>query len=298
MNVILKFLGSRGKAAMEEIISTKVKDHAVPDDLSFQGDLAYAGADGTSLAADVYRPKDTSSDPLPIAVFVHGGGFFVGSRKSNQAYAELLAQRGYVVFIPEYRLIDEGDGLNAIADVCAGLTYLKDHASELGGDLTRLLVIGESAGAFLALYATALAHSPWLRETLGVNAPELSVRGLASFGGMLYTANNDPLGLVYRRDLFGERLDDETFKALVNPEDPRIEMRLPHVLQVTSNADFLKSYTLRYNKALSVVGHPHRLIYFQKGKELTHAFPSLKPELPQSREVLRELDAWFRGLCA
>ena len=83
---------------------------------------------------------------------------------------------------------------------------------------------------------------------------------------------------------------------LMNPENPRIESSLPPVLQVASGADFLKSYTLRYNDALTLAGHEHRLIYFKDGKELTHAFPSLHPELPQSAEVLGWLDAWFKGL--
>lgn len=296
MNPVLKYLGTKGKERMAEVISTQSSEHPLPDDVVYFGDLSYNGSDGALLAADVYRPKDTSADPLPIAVFVHGGGLFVGSRKANREYAELVAQRGYVVFVPEYRLIDVADGISEISDVCAGFSYLKEHATEFGGDLSRILVIGESAGGFLALYATALLRSPLLQQMLGIEAPELSVRALASFGGMLYTAGIDPIGLVYRRDMYGERLSDERFKVLLNPEDPRVELFLPPVLQVTSGSDFLKSYTLRYNKALATVGHAHRLIYYKKGKELTHAFPSLRPELPESKEVLTELDAWFRKL--
>ena len=296
MNPVLQWLGTNGKARMAELISTEAAEHPLPDDLVFLGDLAYEGQGGTKLEADVYRPKDTSGDPLPIAVFVHGGGLFVGSRKSNRTFVELLAERGYVVFVPEYRLINETDGIGSIADVCAGLSYLNAHANELGGDLTRVLVIGESAGAFLSLYATALIGSPLLQEALGIESPELPVHALAFFGGMLYTANTDPIGLVYRRDMYGERLNDESFMELMNPEDPRVESMLPPVFQVTSGDDFLKSYTLRYNGALAMAGHDHRLIYFENGKELTHAFPSLRPELPQSLEVLNELDAWFKGL--
>ncbi len=293
MNPVLKWLGTKGKSRVVELVSTKAVEHSTSSDLTYLFDLTYKGADGASLAADVYRPADASADPLPIAVFVHGGGLFVGNRKANREYAELLAKRGYVVFVPDYRLIDEVDGSHSIGDVCACLAYVEAHAEELGGDLSRVFVIGESAGAYLALYATALTDSAWLREALGVDAPELSVRGLACFAGMLYTTGNDPIGLVYRRDLYGEHLHDETFMALMDPENPRIERHLPPVLQVTSGADFLKSYTLRYNRALTMAGHVHRLIYYKKGKELTHGFPSLKPNLPQSREVLDELDTWF-----
>ena len=294
MNLVLKFLGTKGKGLMEKVISTEATEHPLPDDLILIEDLDYVGSDGAPLAADVYRPKSTSADPLPIAVFVHGGGLFVGSRKANRTYSELLAERGYVVFVPEYRLIDETDGVGSIADVCAGLSFLK--AVDLGGDLSRVLIIGESAGGLLALYATALLGSPLLQKALGIAAPDLHARALACFGGMLYTANIDPLGLVYRRDMYGERLSDKKFMELMNPENPRVESYLPPVLQVTSGADFLKSYTLRYNKALAMAGHDHRLIYYKDGKDLKHAFPSLRPDLPQSKEVLDALDAWFKGL--
>ena len=296
MNPVLKYLGTSGKTRMEKIISTEVKAHPLPDDLVCFSDLVFKGSDEASLALDIYRPKDMSADPLPIAFFVHGGGLFVGDRKSNCAYAELLAERGYVVFVPDYRLIDQTDALGSIADVCTSLSFMKALATELGGDLSRILVIGESAGGYLALYATALTNSPQLQEAFGIKAPDLSVRGFASFGGMLYTTGIDPLGLVYRRDMYGERLYDEGFMELMNPENPRVETNLPPVLQVTSGADFLKSYTLRYNEALTMAGHDHRLIYYKDGKDLKHAFPSLRPDLPQSKEVLDELDAWFRRL--
>ncbi len=281
---------------MAKLISTQEKEHPLPDDLSLVEDLAYKGPDGASLALDVYRPKNASADPLPIAVFVHGGGLFVGSRKANRTYAELLAQRGYVVFSLEYRLLDKADGIGEISDVCAGLSYVKDHAAEFGGDLTHVFVIGESAGGFLSLYATALLNSPLMQEKFGIKAPELSVRGLACFGGMLYTARFDIIGLVYRGDMYGKRLKDESFKELLDPENPRVETKLPPVLQVTSGADFLKTYTLRFNNALTLAGHDHRLIYYKDGEKLTHAFPSLQPNLLQSREVLDELDAWFKKL--
>lgn len=296
MNFILKYLSTSGKERIAKVISTQAEEHPLPDNLICLEDLAYTGPDGASLAADVYRPKDKFADPLPIAVFVHGGGLFVGSRKANRAYAELVAQRGYVVFIPEYRLVEETDALGSISDVCAGLSFLKTKAAELGGDLTRILMIGESAGGFLALYATALANSPRLQEAFGIEGSGVSPRALASFGGMLYTAGFDPVGLVYRRTLYGNRLDNEAFMGLMDPAHPSVETRLPPVFQVASGSDFLKSYTLRYNEALTLAGHEHRLVFYKTGKELVHAFPSLHPELPQSAEVLDELDAWFRKL--
>ena len=296
MSPAVQWLGTKSKDIMDRVMTAKASGRLLPAGLVCIDDVSYEGPDGTPLVADVYRPKDSSADPLPIVVFVHGGGLFVGTRKTNREYAELMAERGYVVFVLEYRVLEETDAVGEIADVCAGLSYLASHASEFGGDLTRVLINAESAGSFPALYATAVLGSVYLQEVFGIHAPELCVRGLACFGGMLYTTSDDPFGFVYHRAAYGELLRDKDFMELMNPEDPRVESSLPSVLQVTSGADFLKAHTLRYDEALERAGHDHRLIYYEEGAELTHAFPSLRPELPQSKEVLDGLDAWFRGL--
>lgn len=296
MSPAVQWLGTKSKDILDKAMTAKARERSLPVGLVCVDDISYEGPDGTPLVADVYRPKDSSADPLPIVVFVHGGGLFVGSRKTNREYAELMAERGYVVFVPEYRVLEEADGIGSIADICAGLSFLVSHASEFGGDLARILINAESAGSFPALYATAVVGSAYLQEAFGIQTPELHVRGLACFGGMLYTTSDDPFGLVYHRAVYGDRLRDKDFMELMNPEDSRVESSLPSVLQVTSGTDFLKSHTLRYDEVLERAGHDHRLIYYDEGQELTHAFPSLRPELPQSKEVLNELDAWFRGL--
>ena len=296
MNFVLKYLSTAGKERMAKVISADATAHPLRDDIIYREDLTYEGAGGVQLAADIYLPLEKPEEPLPIAVFVHGGGLFVGDRKANRLFAELLAERGYAVVVPEYRLIDKADLIDEVSDVCAAFTFVKTHASEFDGDLSRVYIIGESAGALLSLYATALLKSPLLQEAFGIEAPELSARAFASFGGMLYTNRFDLLGLVYRRDLYGERRHDESFMALMDPANPSVEMYLPPVFQVTSGEDFLESYTLRFNQELTIAGHDHRLIFYKEGEKLTHAFPSLQPELPQSKEVLEELDAWFRKL--
>mgnify|MGYP002627063347 CR=1 FL=1 len=83
----------------------------------------------------------------------------------------------------------------------------------------------------------------------------------------------------------------------MDPEHSAVVSALPPVLLTSSGADFLKSYTLRYAKALQTREHPCELLYYPKGKDLTHAFPSLRPELPESRDALERILDWMQGLC-
>ncbi|MBQ6361254.1 MAG: alpha/beta hydrolase [Lachnospiraceae bacterium] len=296
MNPVLKYLSTNARKRVSQIISASDVQHEVPAGLTEIPDLTYSGHNGALLAADVYRPKDPGPGRLPVIVMIHGGGLFVGSRKSSRIFCENMAQRGFLVFAPEYRLLDEADGIEAAGDICDGLSFVADSLDSLGGDPDRIFVIGESAGAFLALYASAAASSLKIRRAFGVPDHGLSVRGLVCFGGMFYTAGRDVIGAVYKKDIFGKRRKDKAFMTLIDPEKEEVTGSLPPVLLVSSKADFLRSYTLRYRKALKAAGHECRLLYFREGKELTHAFPSLKPHLDESRKVMDVAAAWFRKL--
>jgi len=84
---------------------------------------------------------------------------------------------------------------------------------------------------------------------------------------------------------------------LMDPEHAAVVSALPPMLLTSSGADFLKSYTLRYAKALQAQGHPCELLYYPSGKALTHAFPSLRPELPESQDALECILDWMQKLC-
>jgi AraC-like DNA-binding protein len=121
-----------------------------------------------------------------------------------------LAKRGYVVFVPEYRLIDKTDGIGAIADVCAGLSFLRALATDLGGNLARLLVIGESAGGLLALYATALTGSPFLQEAFGIGQSFSAERYLPA------SHSFEPVSILDRRRAASSALEMEDGSILVS----------------------------------------------------------------------------------
>ena len=296
MNLILKWLHANApKHIPPSLRGEAARD--MPADVEEHTDIPYCGGGGTPLAADVYRPvQDTAAGPLPTAVMVHGGGLFAGSRKINRVFCEMLAQRGFLVFSLEYRQIDEADACGAIADVCAGFDFVRGAMEAYGGDPARVCVIGESAGAFLSLYATALARSETLSEALNCPLPKLRPAALVLISGMLYTTRRDLLGMIYRKDLYGAHRRERAFMARMDPEHPEVVAALPPVLATSSRGDFLRKYTLRYAGALESAGHPCELLYYPQGKKLGHAFPSLHPFLPESGEVMTRMTSWLQAL--
>ena len=132
---------------------------AFPDGASAQFDLAYASIAGfRPLTLDIYTPRPSTS-LLPLVLFVHGGGWNSGDSRHALPFADFprvlaaLAAQGYVVASINYRLSQEAHFPAALQDVKTAIRWLRGHASNYGGDNTRLAVWGVSAGGQLAAMA-------------------------------------------------------------------------------------------------------------------------------------------------
>ena len=267
--------------------------HKVPDGVLEYLDMPFQGAGGVPLAVDIFRAKARDLRPLPVVIMIHGGGLVVGTRKLSRTFCEKLAARGFLVFAPEYRRLTETDVFQEIGDVAAALASVSGMLAEYGGDPDRVTIVSESAGSFVSVYAVAAMGSPALRKAFGLPEVSLRVRALACFSGFFYTARRDLPGLVYGRMMFGKKRKESSFRRYLDPECPDVMDRLPPVFLAGSDADFLKSYTKRYAAALRSAGHSCKLVYYEGNKKLTHAFPALKPDLPESRNVMDQLVDWI-----
>jgi len=118
---------------------------------------------------DVYLPP--AAQAAPILFMVHGGGWYTGD-KARGAVIENKARhwlsQGYILVSSNYRLLPDADPLTQAGDVAQALAAVQRAASGWGGDATRTLLMGHSAGAHLVALinsdprlASAVAH-PWL----------------------------------------------------------------------------------------------------------------------------------------
>lgn len=115
--------------------------------------LAIPAPDGTPLPARLYadRALTASEAPLPALLYLHGGGFVVGSLDTHDSLCRQLARRsGGAVLALAYRLAPEHRFPVAVDDSRAALRWLHAHAAALGLDPARLAIGGDSAGGTLA----------------------------------------------------------------------------------------------------------------------------------------------------
>jgi acetyl esterase len=121
------------------------------NDIEVLSDLEYLPTGLQEHRLDVYRPRHRGAKPLPVVFYVHGGGFRVLSKETHWLMAQKYAQAGYVVFTINYRLAPRWKYPAALEDVFSAWQWVLSHGADFGGDVSRVVVAGESAGANLAV---------------------------------------------------------------------------------------------------------------------------------------------------
>lgn len=106
-------------------------------------------SDAGPIRCECYAPP--GNGPKPMMLYVHGGGFVVG-RSEDTAYitSRIAAENNVVVVSVNYRWAPEWPFPAGLDDCMAVLRWLRDKGAEIGGDASRLLVCGDSAGGNLA----------------------------------------------------------------------------------------------------------------------------------------------------
>lgn len=98
---------------------------------------------------DVWLPAPFQGKS-PVVFYVHGGGFTFGSKDTHRIVGKILADRGYLTFMINYRLAPKYPYPASIEDACHALCWVWDHLEHFGGDPERFVIAGESAGGNLA----------------------------------------------------------------------------------------------------------------------------------------------------
>jgi acetyl esterase/lipase len=107
----------------------------------------------------IYWPPVEQHNDLPVVVYYHGGGWCIGDLDTHDhiARAHAVGTEAIVVSV-DYRLAPEHPYPQGVEDAWAALQWIGERAAELGGDPSRIAVVGDSAGGNLAAVVALMAR--------------------------------------------------------------------------------------------------------------------------------------------
>ncbi|OBX17799.1 alpha/beta hydrolase [Erythrobacter sp. QSSC1-22B] len=154
---------------------------------------------------DLYRPKAWRAGQagLPIVVFLYGGSWQEGGRGGYEFVARAFADAGFLVAVPDYRLVPEVRFPAFLEDSAAAVRWVRANATRFGGDPDRIVIVGHSAGAYNA--AMLALDDRWLGED------RQALRGLVGLAGPYDFL---PLDTAVTVDAFGQERDLESTQPI------------------------------------------------------------------------------------
>jgi acetyl esterase len=251
----------------------------------------------SGLFARVYTPP-RAEGPLPVLVYLHGGGWVAGSVATHDPFCRLLGGAAEVIIASiEYRMAPEHPYPAAVDDTLTAVQWADQHAEQWGGDVTRLALGGDSAGANLAavaanrLFATAGKHP--LRALLLL----YPVTDSPQAGHPSYVENATGYGLEANIMCWFW----QQYAPGVSPADPDVSPlqlhklpALPPTLVTTAEYDVLRDEGLAYAQKLEVAGVAVTRLH---APDMHHNFPvhpGTVARFPQCDAALAQIAGWLR----
>lgn len=235
----------------------------------------------------VYRPADDSDTPLPMVVFIHGGGWAVGDLDTYDGIARRhVVGADAIVVSVDYRLAPEHPYPAAVDDAWAATQWVAEHAAELGGDPDRLAVAGDSAGGNLAAVVSQLARDAGgpriLFQLLWYPATTFDT-SLPSFTENAHAPILDVDGCKGCTRWYIGDLDTSDMPATLAPARAKDLTGLPPAYIAVAGHDPLRDDGMRYAELLSAAGVPVEL---DNAETLVHGYAGYDGVVPAATEAV------------
>ena len=214
--------------------------------------------DGWDLTAEIYVPM--GDGPFPVILYMHGGGWCVGSTAGVRRKTMRLAEHGFVIVNLDYSLAPERPFPNAPEDVVYAARWITQNIDRFGGDGGNLVISGDSAGANLS----AAAMHVLIGDGDAVDGGDLAGVGVKLAGALLYYGvfdfplmTSEPLSnLSWVEVAFNQAYLGPNFLAhhrdpLVSPIFSRHLADFPPCYLVCGDEDSLLGNTLAMTRALA-----------------------------------------------
>ena len=149
---------------------------------------------GKFTCGDIYYAPSKKRGRYPIFVNIHGGGFVAGDKKHRRAFAEYIADKGYFVFNVNHRLAPKYPFPAGIEDALNALNFVLTLADKYELDTNKIIISGDSAGAYYAAAALCSIYDKSFQDKLNLPVFNGKIKAFASFCGLF-----DPLKSMWKK---------------------------------------------------------------------------------------------------
>jgi acetyl esterase len=248
-------------------------------------DISIPGPVGL-MAARLYRPNEGSD--LPILVYLHGGGWVMGTLDTLDETCRTLANAaGCLVLSIDYPLAPENKFPVPVEGAHAAFNWTVEHAAELGGDPQRVAIGGDSAGANLSAAVCLKARDE------GTAAPLMQ---LLVYPATVYRFDlpsmieNADLGLMNKTAIgqmwdYYMRAPEDAQNPYLAPANAQSHASLPPALVITGEHDPLRDDGLEYVKLLEKAGTP---VDSKLYPGVLHGFWGIPSTVRRGREAIED----------
>ena len=254
--------------------------------------------DGAILKLDVYHPQKVK-EPLPVIFSIHGGGYFYGDKELYRFYTMNLAERGFCVVNIDYRLSPENRFPAAIEDIFDALCWVGEDILKYNGNSSKIMLIGDSAGAQLASQFGALYSNKDYAALYGFTFPDsIKIVALSLACGFYDLANRALIEAdkTIMEDYLGPDFDKDDKR--VNVYD-YITSQYPPSYVFSSNEDFLRDSCEPFSNMLNDLGVKTKWMIYEPytSEHLYHVF-HCDLKLPEAKKANDDQIAFYRSILA
>ncbi len=198
---------------------------------------------------DVFYQNDGKLKP--ILIDIHGGGFISGDKEMDALFANCFAQRGFVVFNINYRLVyPKYNVFDQIEDVSKAVSWIVSNAEKYKGNINEMYLAGHSAGAVLAIVEGLLVSDKKMRDDFNVAELSYRYKGIILDCGLMHFYKNNLAYWGMRKMVFPKNYQKNSkYKHLVFKENTKLKT-LPKIVLLTNRKDELKEMTYYFKKIL------------------------------------------------
>lgn len=146
--------------------------------------IPYSDINNKYNRADLLFDESKRKDKFPVLVNIHGGGFVGGDKNLRIGISRLFANEGWFVYNINYRLYHKFPAPNGTIDVINALNLLPSLEKEYHLDLNKIVLTGDSAGAYLVAHAMSSIADKTVREALAIPECKVKIRATMLFCGI------------------------------------------------------------------------------------------------------------------